>query len=671
MKAETSLSLSTGATVSVDDRRVRVDLSAPPSSSYQSMSSAILNGGCRTIDANDEGGAPTAHVINCRVPSTYDGLNPPPLELLSNFARKEEIDPSKTVGLLTAASMESVSTSSRSAMGVSIDVIVTAGLSNSRSAGADADYFVVCETNSDGVDDGSKAQEIKPGTINTIVIVDTPLTLEAMVEAYAIAIEAKCSACVNHGIMCQKDQSSHAMGTGTDCCVLLSPGCDATATDVSGNKQSKSIGRVIKQAGKHTLFAEILGQAVEEATSEAIMINIRHLHGSYAAHAAKRWLQVLSATTKGARPCVPPRPMMPVSNAPPSILLMGVCLVALVYVSPLTDEARLVLAAVAWDRYLGEPPLRFHPVCLAGSAISLCLKYTPERAYQIPVLGLTCGLLLLASMLLVFMAGSWVFVQFAHRLAAHGPSILLGVCNGYCNEALAAASFDVPAWILRVLLLKSTFSLQLLCTIALQMARYLERGQIEEARSQLSWLCSRDPSRLNLSELAGATLESLSENLSDGFVAPLFWYVLLGPVGAIGYRTINTLDSRIGYRNGKYEWFGKASARLDDLINLAPARMTAMLLSAAACIVRGPSSARKGLRTAWKDSGRCASPNAGWPMACLAGVLGVRLEKSGEYRLGAEGSEPGTDSVRDGHRVAQVAGGLAVLAATVSLVNIT
>ncbi len=96
------------------------------------------------------------------------------------------------------------------------------------------------------------------------------------------------------------------------------------------------------------------------------------------------------------------------------------------------------------------------------------------------------------------------------------------------------------------------------------MAHYLKRGQIDEARTQLAWLCSRDASELGSSDLAGATLESLAENLSDGFIAPVFWYVLLGPMGALGYRIINTLDSRIGYR-GKYEWFRKTSARLDDL----------------------------------------------------------------------------------------------------------
>ena len=103
----------------------------------------------------------------------------------------------------------------------------------------------------------------------------------------------------------------------------------------------------------------------------------------------------------------------------------------------------------------------------------------------------------------------------------------------------------------------------------------------------------------------------------------------LGPLGALGYRVINTLDSRVGY-HGKYEWLGKPSARLDDLTNLAPARLTALALTAAA-LVTPECDAARGIRAAWRDCSLCASPNAGWPMGAMAGLLGVRLEKKGHY----------------------------------------
>ena len=324
--------LSTGATVSVNDDRVRVDL--PPLSSttqYQVISSAILNGGCHTFAASSQ--SATHHVINCKVPSTYDGVNPSPIGLLENFAKKDDLDPAHTVGLLTAASMESFACSSRSAMGVSVDVIVTAGLSNSRSAGAEADYFVVR-------DESNREPEVKPGTINTIILVDAPLTREAQVEAYAIAVEAKCSACVNHGVTCAKDATKFGMGTGTDTIVLISQSIP----------KGRNGGGVIKYCGKHTLFAEMIGQAVSDATSEAIMINIRYLHGNYVTYMIHRWVRILIAILKGARPCIPPKPMMPIPSAPLSVVLMGLSSVLLVYLSPLSDKRKLLLAAVAWDR---------------------------------------------------------------------------------------------------------------------------------------------------------------------------------------------------------------------------------------------------------------------------------------------------------------------------------
>ena len=155
------------------------------------------------------------------------------------------------------------------------------------------------------------------------------------------------------------------------------------------------------------------------------------------------------------------------------------------------------------------------------------------------------------------------------------------------------------------------------------------------------------------------------ENLSDGTVAPWFWYILFGPVGALGYRVANTLDSRIGYRGGRYEWFGKASARFDDLINLIPARLTAIALCIAAVFVPN-SSTKRGLKVAWEDCTQCSSPNAGWPMGAMAGVLGVRLEKRGEYCLGRNLSDvrgPSPSDIRTGHHVAQLAGGIVFVAA--------
>src|SRR4029077_2094874 len=153
-----------------------------------------------------------------------------------------------------------------------------------------------------------------------------------------------------------------------------------------------------------------------------------------------------------------------------------------------------------------------------------------------------------------------------------------------------------------------------------QVSRALARGDLAAARRGLASLCSRDPGALDGPARAAATIESLAENASDSVVAPLFYFALFGIPGAVFYRAVNTLDAMIGY-HGRYEYLGKAAARFDDLLNLIPARLTAGLLLAAAAVARA--NVWDGLRVLRRDHGAPASPNAGWPMAAMAGLLGV------------------------------------------------
>jgi adenosylcobinamide-phosphate synthase len=124
----------------------------------------------------------------------------------------------------------------------------------------------------------------------------------------------------------------------------------------------------------------------------------------------------------------------------------------------------------------------------------------------------------------------------------------------------------------------------------------------------------------------------VAENTTDSFIAPWLAFALFGLPGAVAYRAINTLDSMIGY-HGKYEYLGKASARLDDLVNLIPARLSALLLVVGSAILPGQKVSRA-WRIMWRDHRRTESPNAGWTMSGMAGALGVALEKVGHYRLG-------------------------------------
>lgn len=155
------------------------------------------------------------------------------------------------------------------------------------------------------------------------------------------------------------------------------------------------------------------------------------------------------------------------------------------------------------------------------------------------------------------------------------------------------------------------------------MARALDSGDLPAARRRLNHLCGRDPSALDEPELARATVESLAENTSDAVVAPLVWGAVAGLPGLLGYRAANTLDAMVGHRSARYARFGTPAARLDDLLNLVPARLTGLLTVAMAPIAHGDR------RAAWRifrrDRNDHPSPNAGQCEAAMAGALGVRL----------------------------------------------
>lgn len=158
-----------------------------------------------------------------------------------------------------------------------------------------------------------------------------------------------------------------------------------------------------------------------------------------------------------------------------------------------------------------------------------------------------------------------------------------------------------------------------LYTHVVAVSRPLRRGDITVARAAVAMIVGRDPERLDADGIARAAIESLAENASDGIVAPLFWGAVAGLPGIAAYKAINTMDSMIGHRTERHEDFGKAAARLDDLANLIPARLTALLFAVVS------SQPRAALEAARRDARCHRSPNAGWPEAAMAGGLGVRL----------------------------------------------
>jgi adenosylcobinamide-phosphate synthase len=199
-------------------------------------------------------------------------------------------------------------------------------------------------------------------------------------------------------------------------------------------------------------------------------------------------------------------------------------------------------------------------------------------------------------------------------------------------------------------------------------AEALEQGDLSAARRRVSFVVGRDTESLDESEVARAGLETLAESLCDGVVAPLFWFALGGLPALWAFKAVSTLDSMVGHREAPYTHFGWASARLDDLLNLVPARLTAGLIVLA-------SLSGKALSLAWRDGGKTTSPNAGWVEAAFAGALGVQLGGVNCYEgvahegpcLGDPGRVRDAAVLREGLQLTRRVNGLALMAGTLLL----
>jgi adenosylcobinamide-phosphate synthase len=259
------------------------------------------------------------------------------------------------------------------------------------------------------------------------------------------------------------------------------------------------------------------------------------------------------------------------------------------------------LAALTVDLAWGEPPLWAHPVVFSGHMIATLERFAPSP----PGAALRHGALLVA--------------------LPSAVAAVVGVAATRPRPSLMRA-------LLAVWLLKTTFALRELDRAALRVQLALQDRRPDRARIELRGLVSRPTADLSDELIASAAIESVAENLCDSYLAPLFWYKIGGLPAALAYRVVNTADAMVGYR-GRYEFLGKVAARLDDLLNYVPARLSAVALALAAPLVRaGPLGTLLGGAT---EQARTASPNAGWPMAAAGAALAVRLEKPGHYRLGS------------------------------------
>ncbi len=270
------------------------------------------------------------------------------------------------------------------------------------------------------------------------------------------------------------------------------------------------------------------------------------------------------------------------------------------------DQNRLtiVILAVLLDLLIGDPQVPYHPVALVGRMISRWerLLYREDApAWRQRLAGICFALVNVLPVVFV--------VFFGLRVLKNIPALYL------------AGS---------VFLLWSTITVRSLDRAGREIFAFLKEGDLARARFHLGLIVGRDTANLDEGEITRATVETIAENVSDGIIAPLFYFLIGGVPLACAYRVINTLDSMVGYKNERYLNFGWFSARLDDLANYLPARLTALLLLGSALIRRF--NWRHAVLVILRDGRKHPSPNSGYPEAAVAGALGVRLGGTNYYQ---------------------------------------
>jgi adenosylcobinamide-phosphate synthase len=263
-----------------------------------------------------------------------------------------------------------------------------------------------------------------------------------------------------------------------------------------------------------------------------------------------------------------------------------------------------LIAAYVLDLVLGDPSWAPHPIRWIGNLITR-VEARLYPAGMEPATHLAMGCAFWGAVVAVAASVAW----------------LLLVVAGWFHEVLAQA---VGVW-----MAYTTLATRSLHQESLQVAAALRRSDLPAARRHVSLLVSRETAHMGEEDILRALLETVAENLSDGVVAPLFYLGLGGPVMAMVYKAVSTMDSMVGYHNDRYRYFGTCAARADDVANWLPARITGLLLVAAAACWQ------LDWRAAWRimrrDGRKLKSPNAGIPEAAAAGALGVRLAGPNVY----------------------------------------
>jgi adenosylcobinamide-phosphate synthase len=274
------------------------------------------------------------------------------------------------------------------------------------------------------------------------------------------------------------------------------------------------------------------------------------------------------------------------------------------------DRLLLVIVGLAFDAVFGDVPGVFrqipHPIVLAGRAIAFFdRKLNRETRSEAARRD----------------RGVVTVIVLVGAAAALG----LGI-EQLCRDHLLGSAIEVV--LIGVLVAQRS-----LYEHVAAVARALHLGGLAAGRTAVSRIVGRDPLSLDTHGVARAAIESLAENFSDGVIAPVFWYLLLGLPGLFAYKMANTLDSMIGHRTPRYRSFGWAAARFDDLLNLVPAPISGLLLAAAAAFAKN-GRPQRALAIMLRDGRKHHSPNAGWPESAMAGALGLALAGPRRYPEG-------------------------------------
>ncbi|MDA0524037.1 cobalamin biosynthesis protein [Methanococcoides alaskense] len=307
----------------------------------------------------------------------------------------------------------------------------------------------------------------------------------------------------------------------------------------------------------------------------------------------------------------------------------------------LPDAGHLIfvlLLATGFDLLIGEPPTALHPVVWIGNLIGFFKKKVPathKKAYGV-----------VFALIVILFAASIAYVVLLIANLSFIPEFVVLLIEAY--------------------FLKSTFAIRRLLEAAMEVYGELEKGDLVSARKKLSMYVSRDTSQLTESQVSSSVIETCSENFVDGILSPLFYYVIFGPYGLIGayiFKAVSTLDSMVGYMNEKYRDIGYFSAKTDDVLNWIPARICVVFIMAGS-FLSSVLLKSKGLdhigafRCASTDCMTTPSPNSGYPMAAIAGALGVRLEKPNTYVIGKGLSLPKAEDIK---KAAEVIGMSSIL----------